>query len=253
MWLTFYRNDGPRHQNIQGYYNNYSKEEKYMVMNPFKELPIQFNELTKYAVVLISLILLSTFFGCVSPYIFGELIDIIPDRNAEILLSVLIAYITVNMLLSGLIQIQNVIKNLLMVRMCNKVKAELFKRILYLTSESRDKYNTGELVNRIESDCNGIINFYVDIVTNSIIILFNVFFSITFLFSLSWINAIIVLINIIVVFIMNEFFKKKLKILKIQLNDLGDRYYSFEYDTISNSRHIKNFMRENIVILLIVK
>lgn len=209
--------------------------------------------LKKQLILLIILILISTLLSCLSPYIFGVLIDLITYKDTYLMIRVLVIYILLNLLTSILGQIQNLIRNTTIEKLCNNIKIKLFNKITYFKFESRDKYNTGELVNHIEGDCTQIINYYFDLFTNLIIIVANISIAICFLLRLSIENTVIVLANITLVLIINAVNKKRLKNIKNRLNELGDNYNNFVHESIHNNKYIKSFLLEKKEFLMFKK
>jgi len=220
------------------------------LISQYKEIYNKYFYDAKYSIVLLLLIIvISIVVGSMSPYIFGMVIDTIVDKNVNKITIILVLYISINALVSILAQIQGLIKTSLIMRLNNRIKNNLYLKAVTFTCAAKDKYLTGELVNRIESDSVGIISFYIELVSNALSIIANLSIALFFLMSIAPTNAGIVLLNIPVVLCINLLFRKKIEHIQKEQNQYNDSFQGFLHESLNNHVHIKAFLLEKKICL----
>ena len=197
---------------------------------------------------LIILITISTIIGSLSPYLFGIVIDALVSKNIKLLPLILGLYVLILIISSILVSFQSFLKGKIQLRLSNAIKEHLFSNVTFFRSSTKDKYPTGELINRINGDSGIVVSFYIDMVTSIMTIAVSMSIAVFFLLKISPANAGIALLNFPLVFILNTIHKKPLKQIEKEENILRDNLSSFQYESIHNHQHIKTFRLENVMI-----
>lgn len=198
-----------------------------------------------YLIILILVIILGVGFSNIGPYIFGRIIDCINTGNINIIKRFITIYFCIFFVTLILNYIERYIANLILVSSSNILKEEIFMKILTMKCINLDKYTKGEMISRLESDVSNIINFYIDIITNIILIIFNLVISIYFIFKISKTLSIISIFIFPATYMVNLIFRKKFRFIKKLQMDFGDSYKSFLNEIFYNINGIRAFQLEN--------
>jgi len=126
----------------------------------------------------------------------------------------------------------------------NEIKEKLFSKIAVLKYCELDKYQSGELLNRLEFDAEAIIDYYIDLITSSVMIVFNLSISLFFIIRISGTLTIVSILMLPTSYFINFLFRNRIRMMQILMKKFNDKYYSFIEETLSNIRGIKIFQAE---------
>ncbi|MEY8285687.1 ABC transporter transmembrane domain-containing protein [Lachnospiraceae bacterium 50-23] len=120
---------------------------------------------------LIILLLICIFLGILvdstNPYIFGKIIDSISKNEKNIVGKYLIYFAIILSVVQILAYIEKLLGRSVVLKTINEIKANLFCNVLNMPYNKIYKYGSGELLNRIEFDASIIVDYYIDLVTQT--------------------------------------------------------------------------------------
>lgn len=176
-----------------------------------------------------------------SPYVFGKIIDTISgemkgDFKVWILLYALLLVIA---------QIFSVLESLagqwVITSIENSMKSRLMGRVVRIKSRSADKFENGELLNRLEFDAETVGDYYIDLVSSILMIAVNLVVSIYFIFHISLQLSLVSVLFFPLMYGVNFIFRKKVRSLETEQKKITDQYYSFIDGIFSFLNPVKTF------------
>lgn len=194
---------------------------------------------------LLLLIILGIGVGSATPYLFGLLIDSIVAGNARNIKKCIVLFLGLNVfsVLVGLIE--SFLGNNISLNASYRIKQSILGKILCLKVKEQDKCTTGEWMNRLEGDADNIIEYYVDLLSSFVMIIFNELISVFFLIKISPLLTLVAIIFFPLGYIINFFFGDKVKVLKKELKNTEDENLSLINCILSNLRNIKVWQIES--------
>lgn len=118
-----------------------------------------------------------------SPYVFGEVIDIFSGEKQGNFKTWILFYALL-LLLSQLFSVlESLTGQWIVTSIENRMKSRLMGRVLQFKSRSADGYEKGELLNRLEFDIETVGDYYIDLVSSILMIGVNLAISVYFVFS----------------------------------------------------------------------
>ncbi len=102
----------------------------------------------------------------------------------------------------------------------------------------------GELLNRLEFEVAAIIDYYVYLITGSLMIVFNFVISLYFLLRISRELTIIAVFLFPMSYLVNFCARKRIKKIQQEQKEFSDRFYGFLNECLSNLKAIKAFQAE---------
>lgn len=200
-----------------------------------------------YIVLLIIIITFGVVFGNLSPFVYGKILDFISDKNIDDVKQYIFIYFGISILALLLGIIEGYIGTLISYLISSDVRRSLYQKIMRMRIRSLDKYSIGELLSRLDSDANAIVNFYIDVATSLIMIIFNLIVSVYFVFKISLSLSFVSLFFIPASSIINLIFRNKFRILEKRQKEYSDRYLGFINVSFSNIRGVRSYQIEDIV------
>ncbi|MCL2050514.1 MAG: ABC transporter ATP-binding protein/permease [Lachnospiraceae bacterium] len=189
--------------------------------------------------------MLTVAIGNINPYIYGLLIDAIINKDVKLFNSYLIIYVTVSLVTATLGFFQIISTKLLVNKINNRIKLNVYTKSLSLKQSEFNKYTLGELINRIENDTVTVIQFFIDIITNVFVIGINLALSIYFIFKISYVNAFIALCIPVLSLLLIKLFQSSIKIITKRQLAFSDKYINFLTYTFKDFENIKAYQIEN--------
>jgi len=194
--------------------------------------------------LILCLIIVGIAISSIGPFLYGQMIDNISHKNIYNLKNDMYLYFLITFFSSLLSLIEAYIGEKMTFKITNEVKKDLFSKLLTMKLSNLEKYTTGELISRLESDAGTIVDYFIDLITSVVLIAFNMALSIYFVVmissGLSMISALYFPINLFITF----WFRKRYKKLAIDQKKYSDKYFSFINEVILNIKGIRAFRLE---------
>lgn len=194
--------------------------------------------------LLLAVIIVGAVIESVNPYIYGKIVDSITNKELQNLKKYLLIFFVIILAVQSLSILEGLIGQKVTTLLENEIKEKLFSKVLVLKYRELDKYQAGELLNRLEFDAEAIIGYYIDLITSSVMIVFNLFISLFFIIRISETLTSVSVLMLPVSYFINFMFRNKIRLMQILMKKFNDKYYSFIEETLSNIRGIKIFQAE---------
>jgi len=188
--------------------------------------------------------MINVVFSSVNPFLFGTLIDNLNRKDFHKIILFIMAYVILAFITSILEIMRGNLSMVLSYNISSDMKKVLFNQYLRLETSSRDKYNTSELLNRMQNDSDLIVSFYLNVITNVLTIIINIIVPLIFIITISLQNTVVSLMNIPLVFILNILFKGHIEENEGKRRKYSDDLMSFLFLHLDNFVHIKIFNME---------
>lgn len=195
--------------------------------------------------ILLLLIAIGVAINSVNPYLYGRIIDNITLSEINLLKNNLLIFFSVNLITILFSVLEEIVGKRLSMVSSNNIKIDLFEKILKMNLSSCDKYSSGELINRLDSDADTIINYYIELITSSIMIVFNLVISISFLINISGRLTMFAVLFLPISYSINFVFKNRVRTLELLQKKMGDKYYAVVTEAVRSIKGIKVLQLEN--------
>lgn len=197
--------------------------------------------------ILTFIIILGVITSNVNPFVYGKIIDTINLKQLVKVKLYIVLYFGVNLftLLIGLLE--GYIGQLLTYQIGSRVKQDVFSKIIRMRFKNLEKYSTGELISRLDSDANIVVEYYINLITNIALIIFSLFASIYFVFTISVHLSIVSILYIPAITMVNIFFRKLFRELERKQRAYQDDYMSFVNEVFHNIYGLRAYRLENIL------
>jgi len=131
-------------------------------------------------------VLVSTGLGAVLPLLFRELVDnAIPSKNNELIFKIAFVYLCILFLSVAVEFSQQLIVGFMGIEIVSKIKKKMLGHIFKLGIPFFDKYNTGKLISRIESDCEQLYMLFSSIGLQVLWAVLNILISFVVMFTIN--------------------------------------------------------------------
>lgn len=194
--------------------------------------------------LLITLVMLNVVFSSINPFLFGTLIDNLNRKDFNKTILFIMVYVILAFITSILEIVRGNLSMVLSYNISSDMKKALFNQYLRFETSTRDKYNTSELLNRLQNDSDLIVSFYLNVITNVLTIIINIIVPLIFIITISLQNTVVSLLNIPLVFILNILFKCRIEENEGKRRKYSDDLISFLFLHLDNFVHIKIFNME---------
>lgn len=197
-------------------------------------------------IFLVLMIFGGTFIKNINPYIYGEMLDSISSSNMEYLIKLIEIYFSTTIFTTLLGIYEDYLGNTLSFKMSKKVQSDMFDKIIRLKTKDYEKYDTGELIYRLNGDADEIVSFCMNVITSFLHILVNIIISSYFVFKISMQLTSVAIFYIPASFLVTFLSRKLFKELAKMRKEFNDKYYSFQNEAFSNNTGIKSYMLEDM-------
>jgi len=180
-----------------------------------------------YLAFLVLIIGLGVAISGLSPYIFGEVIDIFSGERQGDFRGWILAYAFLLLLAQVFSVLESLTGQWVVTSIENRMKSRLMGKILGLKSRSADGFEKGELLNRLEFDVETVGDYYIDLVSSILMIMVNLVVSVYFIFRISLELSLISVLFFPLMYLVNFAFQSRVRRLEARQKRIGDQYYSF--------------------------
>lgn len=121
----------------------------------------------------------------ISPYLYGKMLDSITSGNIDLLIKLIIIYFSITLFTTLLSILENYMGQIINFKLSKNVQMELFDKMIRMRTSSYSKYETGELISRLNGDADSIISFGINLITSILHIAVNIIVSLYFVITIS--------------------------------------------------------------------
>ena len=185
-------------------------------------------EKRRYLAFLVLVIGLGVAISGLSPYVFGEVIDIFSGEKQGDFKAWILAYAFLLLLAQVFSVLESLTGQWVVTSIENRMKSRLMERIL-------------QLLNRLEFDVETVGDYYIDLVSSILMIVVNLVISVYFIFRISLELSLISVLFFPLMFLVNFAFQSRVRRLEAQQKKVEDRYYSFVGSLFTFLNPLKTF------------
>ncbi len=202
---------------------------------------LKFAKLHKYKFIVIFLaIIISAFSGALYPYVFGKLVDeVFYKKNLDIFIQIALLYGLIFLIDQSIHFFINMIWAKLMTSFIFDIRKALFDKVLSYKGASFLSLHTGDVIYKINSDTEQIMNFIHNNVFFGFSRILNLMFSLYIIYTINWILSIIVIVLIPVTVYVSRWYAKKVKLYYKQISEQKGILSSWLFEMIKGMQDIK--------------
>lgn len=207
-----------------------------------------FEKKKKFFFLLIVLIAVGTGLGILNPYIFGNIIDQLITDNRKLFGKWLVFYGVIFVLIEIIAMIETVLGQWITNTIENSIRNQIMRNIVFMNIHKSQKYEQGELLNRLEGDVEYIVNYYIDLLGSLLMLVVNFTVSLYFILRISIRLSVVAILFFPVIYLVNICSRNSIRKIEKQEKEIKDCYFSFIGTTISNLSSIKVFLLEQKIL-----
>ena len=190
-------------------------------------------------------ILLGMLFSLLNPILYKILVDdVLINKNAQLLLIVIIAYVVLYLFSSGIGFIRDYLFTFLGQRMIFDIRSDLFEHIQKLPHSFFSQTKTGDVLARLYDDVSLVQALLTRVVFSLITDLFSLAAILVILFFMDWRLTLLALGTFPIYFILLYLFSGKIKAHSKKLRGISGEFISFLAESITGYGLIKSFTAE---------
>ena len=191
---------------------------------------------------------MGTGLGILNPYIFGNIIDQLITDNRKLFGKWLVFYGVIFVLIEIIAMIETVLGQWITNTIENSIRNQIMRNIVFMNIHKSQKYEQGELLNRLEGDVEYIVNYYIDLLGSLLMLVVNFTVSLYFILKISIRLSVVAILFFPVIYLVNICSRNSIRKIEKQEKEIKDCYFSFIGTTISNLSSIKVFLLEQKIL-----
>ena len=192
----------------------------------------------KLIIFIISTALLS-FQILIYPFLWGKALNSLLLDNFDSFFFYLILSSSISLIMRLLVELpHDYLHNILELNFMGKVSKDLYRKVLNLPARAFEEHGVGELINRIYTDPDKIIELLSRLI-RLISRFITAIFIIIFVISISWILFLEIFILMVVVFALSRYFHPRIKKTQENIKNNQDKYIKETNQSLSGIREIK--------------
>lgn len=140
------------------------------------------------------------------------------------------------------------VKNILGVKAQNKMQQRMLDRILRSEWHGKESRHSGDIINRLESDVNTVVNFLTETMPNTLSVLTMFFGAFFYLFSMDKFLAVAIVIMLPIFLGFSRIYIGKMRTLTRQVRDSDSKVQSVLQETIQHRMLIKTLESDDAMV-----
>lgn len=191
--------------------------------------------------------ILSVTASLVSVYAMRYTIDV-ASNAIEGSLAWAVAYLGMIILFEFALSISSVwVRNILGVRAQNRMQQRMLERVLRSEWQSKSAHHSGDILNRLESDVNSVVNFLAETLPSALSTLLLFLGAFIYLFSMDQALALITIAIVPLCVVLSKFYIKKMRKLNRMVRDSDSKIQSVMQEAVQHSMLIKTLESDHIM------
>ena len=140
------------------------------------------------------------------------------------------------------------VKNILGIKARNRMQQRMLDRILKSEWHSKEKRHSGDVINRLETDVNHVINFLTEVLPSSVSTVAMFLGAFGYLFVLDKYLSLIIVGMLPIVVLLSRVYMKKMRSLTREVRDSDSKVQSVLTETVQNRMLIKIMESDNAMV-----
>ena len=140
------------------------------------------------------------------------------------------------------------IRNLLGIKAQNRMQQKMLDRILRSEWQGRERLHSGDVLNRLETDVNVVVNFLTETIPNTLSVLAMFLGAFFYLFSMDKMLSVVIVIMIPIFLAFSKIYVGKMRQLTRQVRDSDSKVQSVLQETIQHRMLIKTLEKDEAMV-----
>lgn len=140
------------------------------------------------------------------------------------------------------------IRNLLGIKAQNRMQQKMLDRILRSEWQGRERLHSGDVLNRLETDVNTVVNFLTETIPNTLSVLAMFLGAFFYLFSMDKMLSVVIVIMIPIFLAFSKIYVGKMRQLTRQVRDSDSKVQSVLQETIQHRMLIKTLEKDDAMV-----
>ena len=140
------------------------------------------------------------------------------------------------------------VRNILGIRAQNRMQQQMLDRILRSEWHGKERFHSGDVINRLEKDVSNVINFLTEIIPSTISTLALFLGAFFYLFAMDHTLAFIIVAMLPLFILVSRFYVMKMRQLTRQVRDSDSRVQSVLQETVQNRVLIKTLESDSFMV-----
>ena len=140
------------------------------------------------------------------------------------------------------------IRNLLGIKAQNRMQQRMLDRILRSEWHGRERLHSGDVLNRLETDVNAVVNFLTETIPNTLSVLAMFLGAFFYLFSMDKMLSVVIVIMIPIFLAFSKIYIGKMRQLTRQVRDSDSKVQSVLQETIQHRMLIKTLEKDEAMV-----
>ena len=140
------------------------------------------------------------------------------------------------------------IRNLLGIKAQNRMQQRMLDRILRSEWQGRERLHSGDVLNRLETDVNNVVNFLTETIPNTLSVLAMFLGAFFYLFSMDKMLSVVIVIMIPIFLAFSKIYVGKMRQLTRQVRDSDSKVQSVLQETIQHRMLIKTLEKDEAMV-----
>ena len=140
------------------------------------------------------------------------------------------------------------IRNLLGIKAQNRMQQRMLDRILRSEWHGRERLHSGDVLNRLETDVNTVVNFLTETIPNTLSVLAMFLGAFFYLFSMDKMLSVVIVIMIPIFLAFSKIYIGKMRQLTRQVRDSDSKVQSVLQETIQHRMLIKTLEKDEAMV-----
>ena len=140
------------------------------------------------------------------------------------------------------------IRNLLGIKAQNRMQQKMLDHILRSEWQGRERLHSGDVLNRLETDVNTVVNFLTETIPNTLSVLAMFLGAFFYLFSMDKLLSVVIVIMIPIFLAFSKIYVGKMRQLTRQVRDSDSKVQSVLQETIQHRMLIKTLEKDEAMV-----
>ena len=140
------------------------------------------------------------------------------------------------------------IRNLLGIKAQNRMQQKMLDRILRSEWHGKERLHSGDVLNRLETDVNTVVNFLTETIPNTLSVLAMFLGAFFYLFSMDKVLSVVIVIMIPIFLAFSKIYVGKMRQLTRQVRDSDSKVQSVLQETIQHRMLIKTLEKDEAMV-----
>lgn len=140
------------------------------------------------------------------------------------------------------------VKSILGVKACNRMQRRMLARILRSEWNGKESMHSGDVINRLESDVNQVVNFLTETLPGSLSVLAMFLGAFSYLYFLDRNLSLIIVVMIPVFAILSKVYIRKMRQLSRDVRSSDSKVQSILQETVQNRMLVKTLESEDVMV-----